>query len=325
MACCAVLCPRSLTLKPCAMSTDREKLCGFSTFRWLCKEGSSKPISWASGGTESSSPLSDPEAAKSRFPPVIDSTLFGRTVLTDVLVSVARLWTCGTLPRLEVWGPWSKARGWRATVGRMISEDWSCPLGNHSQLLEPSWCPSFGGGVGFWVAAMETGCWGVWLICSSRADVTSADSASKARAPAEKEKVDDYEVMWKNLDLLELIYTIKSLNLAHSCKSNEIRHFTVTDNLVFMGKHRPFQAQINLISVVESEQDKSFSESQTGLRSPPQSRKEPGLWQITGRRLLGIPLLLWYSDSENVVRGRTCKEVLICCLPSSLIDTVKQS
>lgn len=68
-----------------------------------------------------------------------------------------------------------------------------------------------------------------------------------------------------------------SLNLAHSCKSNEIRHFTVTDNLAFTAKHRPFQAKKNLMSVVESEEDKSFSESRTGSRSPPQSRKESGL------------------------------------------------
>lgn len=53
---------------------------------------------------------------------------------------------------------------------------------------------------------METGCWDVWLICSSRADVTSADSASKARAAAEKEKVDDCELMSKNSDLHTLIY-----------------------------------------------------------------------------------------------------------------------
>lgn len=53
---------------------------------------------------------------------------------------------------------------------------------------------------------METGCWDVWLICSSRADVTSADSASKARAAAEKEKVDDCELMSKNSDLHTLIH-----------------------------------------------------------------------------------------------------------------------
>lgn len=45
MACWAVLCPRSLTLKPCAESKDREKLCGFSSFGWLGEEGSSKAIS----------------------------------------------------------------------------------------------------------------------------------------------------------------------------------------------------------------------------------------------------------------------------------------
>lgn len=200
MAWCAGLCPRSLTLEPCAVSTDREKL-SFSAFRWPCEEGSSKPISRGSvWGKESSSPVSDPEAAKSRFPLAGDSTSFGRTVLADVLASfmmtVARLWTCGTLPPPEVWGARSNGSGWRATVGRMISEDWSCPLGDPSQLPEPSWCQSFGGGVGFWVAAMGTGCWDVWLICSSRADVTSADSARKARAPAEKEKVDDFEVFY---------------------------------------------------------------------------------------------------------------------------------
>lgn len=51
----------------------------------------------------------------------------------------------------------------------------------------------------------------------------------------------------------------------------------MTDNLAFTGKRRPFQAQINLISAVESEQDKSLPESRTGSRSPPQSRKESGL------------------------------------------------
>lgn len=193
MACCALFCPRSLTLKPQAVSADWGKLSGFSTLRWLREEGSSKPISWASaGGTGGSTPLSDPEAARSRFPLLVDSTIFGRAVAADVLTSfmttVARLWTRGTFPWTEVWGPGSRARGWRAAVGRMMSEDRSCPLGNHSQLLEPSWCQSFGGGLGFWVAAMETGC-----CDASPADVTGADSASRARAPAEKEKVDDDE------------------------------------------------------------------------------------------------------------------------------------
>lgn len=40
---------------------------------------------------------------------------------------------------------------------------------------------------------METGCWGVRLMCSSCADVTSPDSARKARTPAEEEEVGEPE------------------------------------------------------------------------------------------------------------------------------------
>lgn len=202
MACCAVPWARCPTLRPRAASWNRDEVWGSSTFRWLREGGSSEPIIWGSvWGPESSSPLSDPDPPKSRAPLVLDSTLFGRNVLADTnawfVVTVAGLSPCGALPQREFWGPWSKARGWRATVGRMISWGRTCPLGDHSPLLEPSWCQSFGGGEGFWLIAMETGCWDVWLMCSSCADVTSPDSARKARTPAEEEKVEN-EFRWRD-------------------------------------------------------------------------------------------------------------------------------
>lgn len=204
MACCALPWACSLTLRPCGTSSNRDEVCGSSTFRWLRE-----------GGSESSSPLSDPEAPKSRSPLVVDATLFGRSVLADVkawlVMTVAGLRTCGALPRREVWGPWSKARGWRPTVGRRISGGWTRPLGGHSSLLEPSWCQSVGGGAGFWVTAMETGCWDVRLTGSSSADVTSPDSARKARTPTEEEKAEDgHHWMWLNLARPGIIYTISS-------------------------------------------------------------------------------------------------------------------
>lgn len=84
----------------------------------------------------------------------------------------------------------SLMEGGRPAVGRTIFED-DAPLGDHSPLVEPSWCQSGEGGLVWdkellWVVAMETESWDVWLRYSSGADkVTPMVSARNARTPAE--------------------------------------------------------------------------------------------------------------------------------------------
>ena len=180
------------------------------------------------------SPLSDPgldRRARGFGAPLAEesTSIFGTAVLLLLLawlvLTVTGLWTWGTLTNLCMWpwlttselGSWGrfrwlsvltvfgvtafvswmggiKANGWRAAVGRMMSEGWVPPLGDHSPLLEPSWCQSEGRGWGadrglLWAAAMWTGSWDVWLRYSSCADDTSpTDSARNARTPAETER-----------------------------------------------------------------------------------------------------------------------------------------
>lgn len=124
---------------------------------------------------------------------VLDSSgwITWSSVLTVLGVTVSVLYM-GATPEVGIL--WSKAKGWRATVGRMRPEGWVPPLVENSPLLEPSWCHSRGAGLGadrellLWTTAIETGSWDVWLRYSSCADVTSPDSARNARTPVRRDK-----------------------------------------------------------------------------------------------------------------------------------------